>query len=95
MSSCVNPILVIPAKAGIQGRDLGGANRPKTKTANEVCSLLVPTAIPSPLWGEGQDEGSRCDTLTLTLSLKGEGITHNRLFGCGRRNFHDSIRRQE
>jgi hypothetical protein len=32
------------------------------------------SAIPSPLWGEGQEEGRLCDTLTLTLSLKGEGM---------------------
>jgi len=31
--------------------------------------------IPSPLWGEGQDEGSLFDTLTLPLSLKGEGMS--------------------
>ena len=47
----------------------------KSKIAGKGWQSRGTRGIPPSLWGEGQDEGGFGDTLTLALSLKGEG-TH-------------------
>ncbi len=68
---------VIPAQAGIpwnQIRKRFLTPFPSREVRSDEATSWLQSALPSPLWGEGQDEGGFCDTLTLTLSLKGEGM---------------------